>query len=128
MERIWRSDEDRQAPRPATGGDLEPAGRCPLLRIGPGAGLRKCVNRGHWGGRAWGVRPSASAAALKRIRLTHAAARGERWPEGAGSPVPIPLSTFVTFRFLPNLTVTREPSALVMCTSYAPSPASVSIR
>src|SRR5712691_10601748 len=40
----------------------------------------------------------------------------------------MPLSTFVTFRFLSNLTVTREPSAFFMCTSYTPSPASVSIR
>src|SRR6266536_2514889 len=40
----------------------------------------------------------------------------------------MPLSTLVTFRFLSNLTVTKEPPAFFMCTSYAPSPASVSIR
>jgi hypothetical protein len=61
-------------------------------------------------------------------RLTHAAAPGAPWPAGAGSPAPMPLSTFVTVRFLSNLTVTREPSAFFVCTSYAPSPASVSIR
>jgi hypothetical protein len=40
----------------------------------------------------------------------------------------MPLSTLVTFRFVSNLTVTREPPAFVMCASYTPSPASVSIR
>src|SRR5215831_16880169 len=40
----------------------------------------------------------------------------------------MPDSTLVTVRFLSNLTVTREPSAFFMCTSYTPAPASVSIR
>src|SRR5205807_8294562 len=75
-----------------------------------------------------GSRPPRGAAALMRARLAHAAAPGAPWPAGAGSPAPMPLSTFVTVRFLSNLTVTREPSAFFMCASYTPSPASVSIR
>src|SRR3954449_13483219 len=38
-------------------------------------------------------------------------------PAGAGSPAPMPVSTLVTARFLSNFTVTRLPSALVMCAS-----------
>ncbi len=111
-----------------------------LARFGPlwGVGLRPrwggslgsggARQHGAAGGRAWAcVRPEARPPGRGR-RLAHAAAPGGAWRAGPGSPAPMPLSTFVTFRFLSNLTVTKEPSALVMCASYTPSPASVSIR
>jgi len=117
-----------------------------ICRRWPSAGTTTCRRPGRPGpvgtgraeaGRAGGARHGGRAPARVRPgarppeagpRLTHAAAPGAPWPAGAESPAPMPLSTFVTFRFLPNLTVTREPSAFFMCTSYAPSPASVSIR
>jgi hypothetical protein len=43
-------------------------------------------------------------------------------------PAPIPSCVAVTAKLLSNLTVTSDPSAFVMCASYAAPSASVSIR
>jgi hypothetical protein len=99
-----------------------------VLGPGPAASVCAACQHRHCGRPRPGSRSPRGAAALIRAWLAHLAAPGAPWPAGAGSPAPMPLSTFVTVRFLSNLTVTREPSAFFMCASYTPSPASVSIR
>src|SRR6266699_2773486 len=114
-------------PMPASNGRVS-SGASRLLRIIPAIAATPQGHDVH----ATFPRPTLAAAArprrrlawkdvwqgwLRELRLTHAAAPGEPWRETAGSPAPMPLSTFVTVRFLANLTVTREPSAFLMCAS-----------